>query len=332
MSDDLSEIECLDDAADTGVDACAFDPKMIVSVVLTPKNWQLSLTAMQGGDATVLDALQAAALIDNKALRIRPINNFEGIADSSEDLVVQTMPYGGKHVAREGMLDWRLQYVTGGLSLHKKLRTFNGNKYDFLLIDSNNQIIGTTGVDTDGNEVLQAISTNGGFFWSAPWKAADGSKVTEYGCRLVFAPKYVNDFVQFYAFGAGYDLPSLLVGIEAVALTSPSANVTSGSYNVVGKTVDSKTNIASLYPTQLAVIGAWKALNNTTGNVITILTAVLSANLGGPGIPGFIIGLDKTDADYPTSGDVLISMAGPTELAALDVMNIESNSIAIVKN
>lgn len=329
---DLSEIECLDDAQETGVDPCAFDPKMIVGIILTPKRWQISLTAIQGGDETVLEFLQAAILNDNKALRIRPINNFEGITDSSEDLVVQTLPYGGKHVAREGMLSWKLQYVTGGLSLHKKLRSFNGNKYDFLLVDSANQIIGMTGKDNTGNAVLQAIPTDGGYFWSAPWKAADGSKVTEYGVSLVFAPKYVNDFVEFYAFGSGFDLPSLLQGIETVTLTSPGANVTSGSYNVVGKTVDSKTNIASLYPTQLAVPGAWVAQNGTTGAAITITGVTLNAVLGGPGVPGFTLALDKTDPDYPTSGDVLISMVGPTELAVLDVVNIESTQVAIVKN
>lgn len=333
MSNNLSEIECLENVENTGVDACTFDPKMIVGVIMTPKRFQISLTAMTGGDAAVLTFIQDAILNDNKALRLFPINNLEGIADSSEALVVQTMPYGGKHVAREGMLDWTLQYVSGGLSLHKKLRSFNGNAYDFFLVDSSNQIIGTQGVDADGNTVLQAIPTDGGFFWAAPWKAADGSKVTDYGIRLVFAPKYVNDFVEFYAFGSGYDLPSLLLGIETVHLSSPSANATSGSYNVVGLTEDSKTNVVTLYPTQLAVGDLWTAQNAATGDAIEIVSVTVNQVVGGAGIPGFVVALLKTDANYPAAGGhVILSWVGPTELAAADIANMEAVSVTIASN
>lgn len=328
---DLSELQCLDNAQNTGTDACAFDPKMLVQIILTPKKYQVARAVLQTGDAGVLTALQDDCNNDSKSLRLYPINGIENITDSSEALVVQTLGYGAKHVVRDGMQDWTLQFVNGGLSLLKKLRSFVGATHDFFLVDSNNVVIGTKGTDATGADCLQAISLDSGFFYAQPWKASDGSKVSEYAVRLSFAPKYINDFVEFYAFGAGYDLPSLLVGLETVVLTSPGANATSGSYNVIGLTQDSKTNILSLYPTQLLVANLWKATNDA-GLVIAISGITTNPNLGGAGIAGFVVALTKTDPNYPTSGDVHLTFVGPTELTAADIEGIESTSVSIAKN
>jgi len=328
----LSQISCLNNAQNTGVDACFLDPKRIVGIILTPRNYQVAAAIITTGLAGVLTQLQADINNTSKSARIYPVNGFETGSDSSEALVVQTMSYGGKHVVREGMLDWGYQFVNGGLSLSKKLRSFNGTGHDFFLIDSDNNLIGTSGTDATGSPCLQAISISNGFFWCIPWKVNEGTKIAEYAVRIVFQPQFINDLVQFIAFGASYNLPTLLTGLQSIILTSPSANATAGSYNIVPYTQDSKTNLYDTLDTEL-VAASWVATNDA-GLPIAITSVTPGAAVGGAGIGGYVIALSTADPNYPTVAGkkVTINFASPSVLTTNGTPGLEGIPVSIVHN
>jgi hypothetical protein len=318
----LNTLASISQAGNTGKQAAAFQPKNIIGAILTPKGYVLTAAKI----AALQTALQADALAASKLNRIFPVFGFVTAQDSSEDITVQTHGYGAKHVVHEGFIDWKYEYVDGQTSLHKNLRMFNGSAHDFLFVDSANMIIGTNTVDSTGSPALKAIPCDGGFFYAHPWKANDGSKIAQYLLQFVFQPKFINEYLGFV--DAGFDLASNITGIVDVVLSSPSANATSGSYNVVAKTADVNTNLADVYPTELAAAAAWSA-TGTAGASIPVTGVAYNAAIG-----GFTLVLDKTSANYPSTAGakVTISLVSPSALAALGVTNYESTSVAIVKN
>lgn len=319
----LNTLNCLINTANTGIEACSFDPQNIVGAFLAPKNYLLTQTQLASLQASLLSGVQNA----NKSARLFPIFGFTALSDSSEDGVIQSMAYGPKYYVRDGYLDWKFEFVPGGLTLLSRLRQFDPYSHDFFFVDSANNIIGTAGVDGTGAAALKAIPVSGGFFKAHPWKANDGSKITNYMLQFVFAPKFINELVAYVQ--AGFDVPSTINGLVDVVLTSPGANSTSGSYNVNAATAGVGTNMAQLYGSTLANATLWVAKNAQTGNPIAISTVAL--NTAGN---GFVFALNKSDANYPTgtSDQVSFQLAAPSALITGGIGGYESNVLGIVKN
>lgn len=239
--------------------AIYLDVKNIVGVILAPKGYQLSNTAL-ASQASVIAALQADINNASKASRLYPIFGFEQIQDGSEDITVQTTSIGSRHVVREGYNDWKFEFFTGGLSLLTNLRKFNkqSTAHDFFFMDAGGRIIGMQAKDASGNVIMQAIPSDGGFFWAHPFKMNDGSKLTQYMMQFVFAPRYINELANYVEL-TDYDLPTTLIGLEDVNL-SGIADTTSGSYDIVPKT-PTGIYLAANYQTALLQNGAWSAIN-----------------------------------------------------------------------
>ena len=309
--------------------AIYLDVKNIIGVILAPKGYQISNTNLATA-AAAITALQADIANSSKAARLFPIFGFEQIADNSEDIQVQTTSIGSRHVVREGYQDWKFEFFTGGLSLLASLRKFNkqSTSHDFFFIDAQNRLIGMAISDGSGNTILQAIPCDGGFFWAHPWKMNDGSKLAQYMLQFVFAPKYINELVNYVDLSA-YDLPTTLIGLEDVNLTGV-ANATSGSYDIVPQT-PTGIYLAANYGTALAQNGAWGA-TNLAGAVIPI-TGITAVGDG----KTFTVALDKTSPNYPSTGGakVFINFTAPAVQAALTIAftGFESTgAVGIVKN
>jgi len=293
--------------------ALYLDVKNIVGVILAPKGYQIS-NANLATAALAIAALQADILNAAKSARLFPIFGFEQIADNSEDIQVQTTSIGSRHVVREGYNDWKFEFFTGGLSLLIQLRKFNkqATGHDFFFIDANGCLIGKSLTDATGNVIIQAIPSDGGFFWAHPFKMNDGGKLSQYQLQFVFNPKYVNESVNYVDLSA-YDLPTTLVGLEDVNITGV-ADATSGSYDIIPQT-PTGIYLAANYPAALAQAGAWVATNATTGLTIPVTTATVQAD--GKTV---IIALPTANANYPTTGQkVNITLAAPAALAALTI-------------
>lgn len=314
----IDKLDCLNTSGNTGVGSCFFDPKNIVGAILAPKGYEFDVTTPQ---ATLIAATHNAS----PSNRLYPLWDFETTTDSSEDKTIQTMGTGAKHVVREGFNDWKFQYVSGGLSLLLEARLFNGPSWDFYFVDADNNIIGVAG---SSETKLKAIPSTGGFFWAAPWKLNDASKITEYMLQFVFNTRYANTkgLTKFVA--AGFDVPSIIKGLQNVVLTGAAAS-TPGSYNITALTEATQTNMGDIYPTELAAAGMWVAKNFTTGVAIPI-DAVTYDNDNNV----FVVALDTTDTNYPTTGDFLtINLAAPTVLQAAGIDGYESTgAVKIASN
>lgn len=314
----INALTCLTTSGNTGVGSCFFDPKSIIGALLTPKGYEFDVTTPQ---STLVSATHNAS----KAARIYPIYDLEATTDSTEDKVIQTMPGGQKHVVREGFNDWKFQYVEGGLSLLQSLRKNNGTAHDFYFIDANMNILGIVGSTPTK---LKAIPVTGGFFWAAPFKLNDGSKITEYMIQFVFNTVYINDRFAFVA--AGFDLPSLVLGLQDVNIAAGTASGTPGTYNVQLLTAATKTNLGDLgITTALQTAGNIVATNTETGAAITIISTTYNLTTG-----NFAVALDTTDTDYPSTGQhVSINLATPSVLQTAGIDGYESTgAVSIAKN
>lgn len=312
---EVNSLECLIGAGNTGIGTCTLDFRNIIGAFLTPKGYELTKTQVAALQASLIAAAQADAAGD----RIYPIMNFVANTDASESLTVQSTNYGFKFPVREGVNDWSFQYVQGGLCLHKELRKSNGANHDFLFVDADMKIMGTTG-SADG--YIKAIPNV--YFWAHPWKANDGTKVSEYLLQFVFPPRYINEFVSFVK--ADFDIPSTVLGLKTVKLTNPSANATPGSYNVKANEGCVGDSLFDLYDDELAVVGMWTAKDKVTGNPITITGVTKNTSFG-----GWVIAVNTADPDYVGSGGgIEFNLAAPSVLADGGVEGYESLGVVII--
>lgn len=316
----LNQFSCLDIDINTGIGACPVNFKNIIGVILTPKGFSVSTEDL----ATFKAALIAAAQNVSKAARIYPLYDFRPLADNSEAPTIQTFSTGQKIVVREGLQDWTFQFIAGGIDLLKKLRLLNAasTSKDFLFIDAENTVMGVA--DTK-NDALKAIPSDSGFFWAHPWKQNDGSKVAEYSLQFCFLPKYINEMVGYVK--ANFDLPSTVFGLQDVVLTNPSANVTSGSYNIAATIANGGENLADKYEADLVDPAVWVATNAVTRAAITISSVTYNA------AGYFVLALSVADPDYPdTPGKILFSLAAPAVLATNGIEGYESNKVSVTSN
>lgn len=313
----LNQLSSLVNTGNTGVGSVSFDPKNIVGAILCPKGYEVDVTALQ---ANLIAGTHNAI----KAQRLYPVYDFENTTDSSEQKVEQTMNNGSVHVVREGLMKWAFEFFAGGLSLLSRLRLFNGSAWDFLFIDANMTIIGIQGSTPNK---LKAIPSTNGRFWAPPLKINDGSKITSYMVEFAFQQRYISDLNLVAFVAAGFDIPTVVFGLQDVNLTGV-ADATSGSYDITAVTAAAQTNMGDIYPTALAVGSLWTAINTATGLSIPILSVTFN-----PVAKTYVIALDKTSLNYPSSGTVTINLAAPSVLQAAAVDGYESTGgVAIVKN
>lgn len=311
----LNTLTCQLNSGNTGIGACYLNFKFIVGAIIAPKGYEFDVTTPQS-------TLSAAALNATKSLRVYPLYDFEAITDASEPKTIQTLGNGSKAVVREGFNDWTFQFRKGGLSLTNNLRKFNGDAWDFYFVDSDNKIMGIAG---STSTKLKAIPTTGGFIWTGPWKPNDGSKVTEYMIQFLFNQKYSMDLVNYVE--AGFDVPSLLYGLQDVVVTAVTGGTT-GHYNVTAKTGSIGANLGDLYPVLLASPSMWSVVNSTTNAAVTITGVVYDAVN-----KVFQLTLDTSDTDWTGATSVIINLVAPATLDAAGVTGLESTGgFTIAKN
>jgi hypothetical protein len=262
----LNEKICLAGGGNTGYAECFLDPKFIVGLVLVP----------QGSQITEADAEDFGAFLQTKindadpSERWYPVKDFVGITDNSEDVTLETYGYGGKNVTREGDYDWTLRYVDGGICLLKSLRKFNGVKKDVFFVDANGVLFGT-----NVSGVMQSIPLT--LLHTMPWKANDGTATTNYGIRLSFRPKPVNDDLSFFDMSSQGVIFSSFQGLRNVSLVVLDPENAPITKVRVLSGCDRK-NLYEEFSAELADVGVWRA-TTVSGGSLTITTAVLDATL-----------------------------------------------------
>lgn len=321
----LNQINCLTNTGNTGIVPCALDFKFPQGIIITPKGDGLDVSANSGNVQTTL---AAKFYNTSKASRWYPLYNTNMVQDQSEKKQVQTFPSGASVVVLEKYNTWRMQWTVGTLIMLQNLRKFNGANWDFLVLDNDPAGQKLLGIGGATSTILRAIPSDGGRIWTDPWILNDATKITEYWTEVVFNQKYATDLAKMYQ--VGFDFPTTLPGLINATLSSPSTNVTTGSYNVA-ITSDSGQDLATVYQAVLNSPSLWTCVNHTSQASITINTVTfVPASGGNPGY--FTIAVTTTAPPYPTSGNVDFNLTTPSALVTAGADVESTGVVSIVHN
>ncbi len=307
-------VSCDATMGNTGFD-CFNDFGMPAWFGFVERGYKLTTVSIAAAKA----ALEAKILANNKRQRLYPLGNIVQITPNDEDIITQQFNTGATSVVRDGNYKTDVQWVQGGFCLLYALLQGNGKNSPFFIATDNGYLIGTQAA----GEFMSPIKPN--LAWAKKFSWSDGTNVAAYKMMLDYEPTQINKNVAFLDFsddgGLGYF--NDLMGLQSVTISQGAARAL-GVIKVEAKTSCDSVNMYDLYADELADADAWVAKNRLTGNVIAITSVVKNAT-----IFGWTITLNTADANYTaTAGDILISMAGPTDLAALDVSGFESNALA----
>lgn len=303
---------CLADAGNTGFGSCFTDIGMPRGLLFVAKNKVYSTADI----ADLKAAIEADILNDVPSNRLYPLGNIVNITDNTEAPVIQTFNTGAKAVVRNGFYDITLQWEAGGFCVLYALLKANGQNKQFFIYTDKGLLIGTDAGTADEPEQFKGINPN--LVYAFPFKFSDGTKVTEYSLNVNFAPEQINQNIAFVDFNDDGGLAYLagLSGLQNVTLSQLAAP-TPTVVKIGAKTACGTVDLHDEFATELAVAGAWVVKRKDTGAVITV-SAVANDTVDG----GWSLTLTSA-----AGLDVLVSLAGPTELDALDVSGYESNKL-----
>lgn len=315
MANTINAIQCATSLKNTGICDCFFDPKLIIGEIKIPKSRVLTQAEVDDIQATLEDLVQAT-----RTNRIFPVQGFVAVTDGSEEPIFQTFGYGSQAPVREGKYIWTFQFVEGGVQKSNALRSFNGSssKYASLFIDSDNTLIGTSKKDVNGEDGLAGVPQEGGYPYTYPWKANDGTNVTSYRTQYVFQPTYINESIAFVKVPKTTYLLTELAGLQDVTLKIVDTNDTDDEVTIkaIGPCGE---DLYDDFADELEESTAWVG---SQGGVDIVHTVTKD-----DAAKGWVIAYTTLDL---TAGDEW-SLAAPTVLAAapINVSGYESNTVEV---
>jgi len=312
-------INCKNRRANTGYGNCTVDLAFIAGFIWAPDNYKIPTTTV----AAAITKIQTDIINDVFELRLFPVPGIVAPTDNTETLPVVTYADGSKAVPRDVFFDWTFQNGGGRFCLNYRLRALlNYQNKSFFFFDKNGVLWGT---DT-GDGMITAIKPN--LTWANVPKLNTGAAPTEYLFNVNYDATLLADYPAFIDFSknGGYAFLKSLSGLQDVdiAKVTRAANV----LTVSAFTNCGSSNLAELYPTQLAAANQWNAfadLNGAPGNALTITSVTYNANS-----KSFVITIDTSDPDYVAGAPIWVSLAGPTETYPVLLTGYESAPVSIV--
>lgn len=329
---------CLGGVKNTGVPQCALDINFITGAIIVPKG-----TVIDGTTSPIATSLTSLLYNGSKTARGYSAYDFEKVDDSSDKLVVQTLPNGARKPVREGFEDMLFQWFDGGITKNQALRTFNGSNWDFFFIDTNplngqSNLWGIYVINTATglpylNKIQAFPTSNGGFLWTPPQKANTGSERTAYTTQFVFKQTYWADSIA--AVSCPFDFPTTYPGLNDVVVTaSATVNATSGSFNI-SLVSPLGTDIGALYSSALSGSGKsnWTSAVASSGAAITITSVTWVPAAAGSTAPGYFTIVVPTTTPYPVSpAPILFNLVAANTLQAAGVPYESTGALSIASN
>lgn len=205
-----------------------------------------------------------------------------------------------------------------GEIFHKKLYNAQNSGLTWMLVDKNYAVYGTM-----KNNEFTGYSTSD-FYVGEP-KNATGTELAKYPFDLVF--KSITEFKENSQFFQSSSDIAQNSGLNDVILNNEDFTGTVLKVSLKGK---GGTDIAQLYDTELAQVGAWVVTEVSTGDPVTATPAY-----DGSGTPAvFALTLSGTPFTGATPGDKFtVSLAKPSVLTAtpINMDGYESNVITVEK-
>lgn len=253
-------------------------------------------------------ALEAAILEDLPYNRAYPLQSLVKPTDSSTKPVTETFPDGSIAIVNNGFYDLEYQFLKGGLNLSIAMQKSNGKNWWFFIIDDQ---IALRGVDA-GPGLIQGINPN--LSYSPPAVMNTGTNVAVYSTRVNFTPNQINVdgcFLDFSQDG-GLNYLTNLSGLLDVNVYQAVARA-AGVFKIGAKVANGTVDLHDEYPSELAVVGAWRVRNKATGKPLTV-TAVADDTADG----GWTVTVSASDPNYTAgAGTLEVNLAGPTAINGL---------------
>lgn len=298
MSTILNTPRCSSDGGATGVPTCQVDPKAIVGVILIDPSKSYRSTQFEE-----LKGVLQADTVETGKTRIHPIFRFVEMADSSEDVSIQTLGYGAKIPIKEGKFDWTFRFLKGGLCLLSNLRQFNGLNKKAIFVDEDNNLWGV--INADGDFTGFTLD----FVYAYPFKATDGSKANEYRIRLVQSKP--EEWDSYGVFQASWDVEETLKGI--VNLHLDEVAIETGQVTIRVETACDKVNLYDDYKTELADTNLWTVTKVSDGSDVSVTSVIADDDYS-----AFVVSFTGT-------GDHTITLVNSKVLYAADIGGPPSN-------
>lgn len=316
----LNNIVCNSNTSNVGVCDCFFDPKEIIGFILVPKG--TSFSDSQLADGFIATNLHNLVNAPAKADRGFPVTVLVGLTDSSEEPVTQTFGYGKSETVREGIIKWLFMFRKGGVNLSNSLRSFNGKqaKYEIMLIDASNTLIGTKVLNASQVVALGGIPLDR--LYTNPWKVNDGANLAAFRTNVEFEPVYINENLAFRTIDPAVLLLRSLEGLIDIDVTSgASATSTTATVKLMSGCGE---DLYDEYADEFANAGsgtAGLAFNNfLTGLAITFTSIVKNDTL-----KAWVVTFPtSSNPNYPAAGGkYIISVVGLTDLTSIGVVGYE---------
>lgn len=272
----FNKIFCGQDAKNTGICDCFFDPKLMIGAILVPKNRVFTLEELKDEN---IQATLEDLVAETRKLRIYPVQGFVAITDASAEPTEQTFGYGTVEPVKDGNYNWTFGFRNGGINLSNALRTFNGltSKYAVIFIESQNHLLGTVKKDINGANGLAGIPLE--VLYTYPWKANDGTNLTSYRIRFNFLPQYINEGIAFKKVSSTSYMLAELAGLETVQLELIEA--VDATNLVIGASSDcGSTDMYEEFADEIANEEAWVAYDGD-GATIAIVSVTKNDVQGG---------------------------------------------------
>lgn len=309
----IHELNCATTRRNVGFGAgCPLDWKLMQGMIL----WDQPMIFEAGWLANLQTFLQTNAWQDSAAGRGYPISNFLNPEDATEKPTIQTFSDGSKAKVRDGTYDWTFQFTQGGFPLLQALQTHDGNSTEYAIFyDRNNNVLGY-----NNNGKFAAIPLQ--IFDAEPWMMNDGSKTAAYKVHAVFAKKYANDIAEY--FNAGFDLTQI-VGLQDIRIVVNGFNSATGMANVTFITENGGLNLYSLFAADFNTTTV-KGSNADTGAAVAITTITPL-----PASQTWNIQLNHGDPNYPSDGNLGITLAAPSVLTINGMAGFAGEGVALLE-
>lgn len=247
----LNSVNCTSAFSNTGFGKCNFIPREIVAALIVSSAFVITETDAQNLQ-TFLDTQLKNPV---KSQRVLLVPGFVGITDSSDEVVRETLGYGGTQTLRDGNYNWTMRFVNGGLCLLTSLQSMNGQVPNVIFIDAAGNLIGTKKANGLGGIPLED-------YWANKWTPSDGSSVSaNLSVYFSFKPHYINERLSFIQTTGMDDFDiSMLTGYQDLVISTVSATAGSAIVNVADKCSGDSAGIGELYGNDLADPELWSAV------------------------------------------------------------------------
>lgn len=315
----FQNLSCAPRIGNTNPGNCNLNLKNAVALLFTPAGTSIAVSELDDFMTTADTNLHE----DSKYKRWYLVKGIKGVEKNNIEASVQTWGDGSTVETRDERVGRSYQF--DNLCLFTLLSSFKGlhDLFDVWVIYAGNVIQGTKGPLLDGEETVSGFDPSILNVSQYDEAMNETQAMFTAGFQLATAEEWRNMVVFQPTNGI---LVKDLSGLQTINLQWIKQDPhVPGTYHISARVSCGSTNMGEVFPTELASIALWKAVDAKTKIEITI-SGVTVSPLG-----NFIIALSTVDPEYTAATHIQISTVAPSALAAANLEWYESEPVTVPK-